>query len=694
MTFLISKLHFEKKLPLNSGNKIQSLQTLRRRRIVYQPDYAMFFDMHTMQACPDTGHAFNGEEFALSLKEANVDFVGFHAKCNQGFCYFNTKIGIRHPALPENKDLFGEVVKNCAKHNIKVSAYFNCGLSNEDGIKHPEWCRIGIKGELFHPEIYQIGWVSPYIRTLCPNSPWRDYLLALIREVRDSYEVVGFLFDSFNTFPCVCPHCIKKMHSLGIDHTDPEAVHNFAAASVKALARDISDMLQVKKGKYLVYFLGLSVNDNVEMGSYLECECLPGNPAWGYDYLPLMARYYRTKTDHPILNMTGRFNNWGDFGSLRTEKALEYDLLFGLANGMRPNIGDHLLPSGKLLKAVFERVGSVYGRIKKLDPWMKGAVNKRELAVLVGGNVKKTPALTGVTRMLSELSVQFDIIDRENDFSPYKVLLLPDDVLLDDSLAEKITVFVKNRGRIIATARSGLDRNNKGFLLEDLWGCTWHGELPWDPAYFTLCGQYRSQVSQIPLAACSKGCAVQALKTENVCGKVVRPYYNRHWDGVHSHFYTPPAEETQDPFLILSENCAYCAFPLCEAYHEQASPDLRSVLKIMLSHVLEKQLLRLENFPSFGRAFVAEKEGCDLVHLLAYVPELRGKSLVLEDSIALTNVKVCLDHAGKKIQQIYLPPGKTPLEWKETPDGTQFVIPRMDGYAMAVVEYEVSGKTQ
>ena len=44
---------------------------------MFSPRYSMFFDMHTMQACPDVGHAFDAEKFAEQLKNAGVDLVGF-----------------------------------------------------------------------------------------------------------------------------------------------------------------------------------------------------------------------------------------------------------------------------------------------------------------------------------------------------------------------------------------------------------------------------------------------------------------------------------------------------------------------------------------------------------------------------------------------------------------------------------------
>ncbi|MFA6176558.1 MAG: alpha-L-fucosidase, partial [Phycisphaerae bacterium] len=94
---------------------------------MHRPKYALFFDNHTMASCPDVGADFNAEEFATCISDCGVDFIGFHAKCNQGFCYYDTEIGIKHPSL--TRDMFGELIAACREKKIAVSAYFNCGLS-------------------------------------------------------------------------------------------------------------------------------------------------------------------------------------------------------------------------------------------------------------------------------------------------------------------------------------------------------------------------------------------------------------------------------------------------------------------------------------------------------------------------------------------------------------------------------------
>jgi hypothetical protein len=224
-------------------------------------------------------------------------------------------------------------------------------------------------------------------------------------------------------------------------------------------------------------------------GTYLEYECLPTG-GWGYDALPAMARYIRNLGSKPVLNMTGRFHeSWGDFGGIRTEPSLEYDCINGIANGMRPTIGDHFHPRGDINQPMFDLVRSIYGRLQKLEPWIDGAQAVTDIAVMLPEKTFNcsTPDLNngilaahGISRLLCELKYQFDILTADLDFSRYKVLILADCVLLNNGLDKKIREFFTNGGKIISTGRSGLDGAGKDFALIE-WGIRFKGSLPTIP---------------------------------------------------------------------------------------------------------------------------------------------------------------------------------------------------------------------
>jgi hypothetical protein len=584
--------------------------------------------------------------------------------------------------------MFGELIAACRTKDIAVSAYLNCGLSNEEALRHPDWNTVSPNGEILHPGIYDIGWVSPYIRTMCVNSPYRDYLISLILEVAHKYPVAGFLLDSFNGFPCICPVCIRDMKARGINWRDADEVQKFARFSVLRLAEDISAAVRNVSREYLLYFLGVTAVDNVRVGSYLECECLPTYPCWGYDYLPIMSHHLRTLSHdgRPILNMTGRFYEWGDFGSIRPQAALEFDLFYGIANGMRPNIGGHIHPRGSTQRAIFDRIRDVYSQLQRNEEWYAGAKNLADIGVLITGAADKTPPLIGVTRMLSELKMQFDIINTAADFGNYRLLILPDDVILTPETAGKIEKFLAAGKAVIASGCSGLDPENKKFVVEDEWGVTYAKESRYDPAYFQPMQQLSSGLPDIPLATYRRGLEVTARKGTEVAAVFVKPYFNREWDGVYANFYVPPDSVTDQPFVTFNRNLAYISSPLFSAYHDLASVDLRKLFANILARLLPAPLLRVSGLPSFAKATVTVQQGRRMVHLINYVPELRGKSEIIEEPLPAQRVKISLRHNHDAPKQAYLAPGRQPLAIEHDGEYASVIVPEMCGYQLVVFE--------
>src|SRR5690606_41004944 len=117
-------------------------------------------------------------------KEARVDFINAFAKCNIGFAYYPTKIGLVHPHL--NFDMFGQTVEECHKLGIGVTAYFNVGLDHEMARQHRDWTLVNEEGQVIFGDR-----TANFFRMMCINSPYRDYMLGMIREVVERYPVDG-----------------------------------------------------------------------------------------------------------------------------------------------------------------------------------------------------------------------------------------------------------------------------------------------------------------------------------------------------------------------------------------------------------------------------------------------------------------------------------------------------------------------
>ena len=135
---------------------------------MHKVKYGLFYDNHTHIDNPDVGKDFDAEYFTDQLKRCGVDYLGFHARCNQGMAYYNTKIGTRHPSL--TYDMFGELADACKRKDIALVAYLNGGISTMEAVAHPEW------RTMYPPEKDKFGMVNPFSITMCYNSPFRKHL--------------------------------------------------------------------------------------------------------------------------------------------------------------------------------------------------------------------------------------------------------------------------------------------------------------------------------------------------------------------------------------------------------------------------------------------------------------------------------------------------------------------------------------
>ena len=229
------------------------------------------------------------------------------------------------------------------------------------------------------------------------------------------------------------------------------------------MSKDIAKALKDINPNYLIYFNGPGFEEQSESGTYLECECLPTG-GWGYEYLPVMSHYMRTLGDKPILNMNGRFYDWGDFGGLRPETAIKSELLYGLANGMRPNIGGHFHPRGDLENAVLDRIEKIYKELQTMEPWFDNAKNITEIAIVYPGtieNIRGDGQLKSAVRMLSELKQQFDVVTLFSDWSKYKVLVIPDNIAFNEEIARRVKAHIAAGKAVISSGSSGLDHGKE-----------------------------------------------------------------------------------------------------------------------------------------------------------------------------------------------------------------------------------------
>ena len=617
---------------------------------------AIHIDFHTMPGIKDFAHNFDAAEFAQTLSEANVDYVNFFARCNIGFSYYPTKIGTPYPGM--KGDMLGDVITECRKRDIGVSAYLNGGLNHEVLNRHPEWMKVDLQGRVFGDD--PVG--NNFFRSNCFNTEYRQYLFDEIKEILEK-EPDGIFVDCMLVRPCVCPKCIEKMTMLGIDVDDVWQVKKFAYDTVIEVCNEIRSIVPQN---VRLYINSLPYDVLKEHVSHAEIECLPTGE-WGYDYFPTFAPYFRKLADDRLY-MTGKFvGDWGEFGSIKHKASMENDVYDALLYGYKPSVGDHMHPRDGLDKKLYKNIGEIFGLVKELEPYTKGSRavcdaaivrNKFVVKNVIDDNIgiKRENALVGTCRLLSELKICHDVVDEDMDFSDYRLIVIPEGVEITDGLKARLDSF----DVAVISAGNSLAKGGIWSFIDEV-------DVKYDnDAFYELNGEIYN---------CFGGCI--RMKSKFSTSDRVEPYFERRWDGKHGYFYIPADSPCGYSAVAEKDGRVHIGFNIFSAYKEKSPLFHKSLFKELTDRLLEDRVLKADELPSASRASVMERDGNRLLHIKVSYPEFKSGIGIVEEHNVLPAGKT----VGVKGEYTSI---------RRLPDGMELDIEYKNGYTYAELP-EITG---
>ena len=149
-----------------------------------------------------------------------------------------------------------------------------------------------------------------------------------------------------------------------------------------------------------------------------------------------------------------------------------------------------------------------------MDPWFENSKNITEIAIVYPGTIQDIRGdrqLKSAVRMLSELKQQFDVVTLFSDWSKYKILVIPDNIIFNQEITKRLKAHLAAGKAVISSGSSGLDPEKKKFVLEKEWGVKYIGENDFDPAYFTVGKKFNQGLPDMPLSLYSSGIDVEPL---------------------------------------------------------------------------------------------------------------------------------------------------------------------------------------
>jgi hypothetical protein len=664
-------------------------------------------DFHTSESIESIGSDFEPDEFAETLVKANVNSISCFARCHHGWLYFDSKAfpERRHPHL--TKELLPQQIEACHHRRIRVPIYITVQWDHFTATRHPEWVAANAEGKAMGTPPFEAG----FYRTLCVNTPYREFLKEHTAEVLDTFPIDGLFFDIVFPVPCACRYCCELMVRAGLEPSDRNARVRFGLETVNEFKQDMTRFVRQRNPDCTIFYnaghVGPRHRSVKAAYSHFELESLPSGD-WGYIHFPVTIRYARN-LGLDCLGHTGKFHtSWGDFHSFKNLPALRFECLRMLAHGAKCLIGDQLAPSGRIDQEVYRLVGEVYHEVARKEPWCAGARPVTEIGLFTpeeftGAERVLSEALKGATRILEQGAHQFDILDSASDFSQYRLLMLPDRIPVFGDLVQKLEHYVANGGSLIASFASGMDQTETRFSTE-LFGVTGVEPGPRDLIgnlvrgrafeshdyceYLLPKGAIGDNLPPTEHAMYRRGMAIQASADAEVLAPIVGSFFDRTYRHFCSHRQTPSCGIEAQPGIVRKGRCIYFSSPIFSQYNDNAPFWCKRLVLNAVKILLPNPLVEHDG-PSTLQITLTEQafHGRWILHLLHFIPERRSDELdVIEDVIPLFKLKVRVK-VPAPVRNLTLVPEEASVAFRTEESYIFFEIERIDGHAMISLDF-------
>ncbi len=613
-----------------------------------RPWRKIHLDFHNTAHIGKIGEKFNADEFGDRLLAGNVDSVVVFAKDMHGQFYYPSKFGPVHPGL--SFDLLGEQVKACRARKIAVYAYYCTTWDHHLASTHKDWLVIKRDGSNYLPKAGQTpGWTA-----LClAHEPFCKLMDDHTREFVGKYELDGAWFDMAEPIApdCYCPECRRQLAAAGKDPKDAEAQRAHKNQLFLGWHQRMRDLVRAARPGCQVDFndIGLAcVSQRAGLLDNIDIEALPTGAGWGYFYAPMQIRYQRT-FGLPVYGMTGRFvTSWADFGGLKLPQQLDVELASIVANAARCDIGDQMPPTGRLDAAVYHVIGKSYGRIKALEPYLEGAAPVTEAAMLIPAvpfDRLRDEYLYGMTKLMLEARLQFDVVEPSQEWERYGLVVLPDGFRPDAATVERLHAFVAKGGAVLVCHEAGLAAGATASWLER-YGLTYAGASPFKPAYLVPQVPFTGDIPAYEYALYEGASQWKAAGAATSLAALGEPKFQRTAEHFTSHKQSPFDHLTDFTAMARSGRVGLIAFPVGQSYYRNGYWIYRAAFEHLLGEVLPQRLVR-SSAPLSTEITVTQQSAQKrfLVHVINYSPVRKAPPHpeFHEDPVPLTDVTVRLN---------------------------------------------------
>ncbi len=661
-------------------------------------------DFHTSELIPGIGSRFDADAFGKAFADAHVDSVTLFSKCHHGYSYHPTEVGKIHPHLDFN--LARAQLDALHARGINAPLYTTAGWDELAAREHPEWRIVSPEGGSPRAGTTPngAGWAF-----LDFSSPYVDHLCLQIEEMMQLFPDCDGIFVDIALQPLnVSVHAQAQMEADGLDWTNPDHQLRFSSWALENLFEKTHAAVRRHDDKMPLFYNSGHIQRGARQHyqrfyTHLELESLP-TAGWGYDHFPMSARYADT-LGFDFLGMTGKFHyHWGEVGGYKKPEALIYECGAMLAHGSRCSIGDHLHPTGAIDASSMAVIAPAYDWVRQRETWAVDTVNRAEIGLLSSEAVnthtlagvmensnRANPADTGAVRVLLEGQFTFDVLDLDSRFDAYRLIILPDDIVVDAALEKRLLDYVSDGGQVLLTGNSGLDAE-RGLIFDV--------GARWESLSTNAGGDYVLPIPELRAADVNdplfmyQPCQKILLTDGESLGKVYEPYMDRSARHFSGHVNAPSKPDAEEHVAGASKGgFHYFAFPLFSCYQQSGSMAMLEIAEKLIARALPEERMIKAGLPRAGRVTRRHQAAAkrDIVHLLYATPTLRGNLhganiQPIQDLLTLHDIEMDIAVSGDVAAVRTVPEGRT-LDYDREGERIRFTVPEMTGHQMVEVAY-------
>lgn len=663
------------------------------------------------------------------LERVDPDVFYGTVRTHNGKWFCNVGMGSLHQGL-KGIDQLDALIKHFRKKGKPILGYFSTIYDKELYDEHPEWRQVDADGMPVAEERGTFG------KVLCPNSPYREYLTAMVKRLIENYDIDGIYFDMvfFEENPCYCENCSRLFWSI-YDAEIPREQNwddplfrkfiQFRNDSNYSFVGDICDTVKKVDPKLSTCIQYVMLKGRSISGQTLAVGSVPDylytDIYFRQGYLPmsvctkLTASISRYRPEIGIMTRPGSHN---DTPNMKTLDHIRSEAFTAIANGGAVMFFDIMWPDGTLQDAMWDRIGQVVGEIKARETWLGGKPIKsvgvfysEKTRIWYGRSDRKNryeANFFGVCRALIEEHVPCNIITKldKKILSDYQALVLPNTVCMSKQEVDAVRDFVSEGGGLVCTEKTSLWNENgevlDDFQLNDVLGVSYVGDTALYSRVYSKFDKNQKLAERLPSDGfITSWGPVQKVNLRGAIqmANIVYPYTEPTADKFVNIMANPPAVPSDWPACTYNEfgngKVIYFTGAIDKDYLKLSFPELKWLIADAVRAVSKEPLMVELRGPMSVEVTAFERNNASqlVIHLVNYQAEI-GKYLTTESFESRHQVQEILPvfnlelivRTGKEIRGVSIQPENSVPHYERDNGSIKVTIPRLDYHSMVIID--------